>query len=70
TEQQLRFVASQSPEFQKGYAQDQQYAMGCAQTLLTTAANVMKDPALQKELEQMFMPYLPAEGPNQPGEPR
>lgn len=69
TEQQLRFVASQTPEFQKGYAQDQQYAMGCAQTLLTTAANVMKDQALQKELEQMFTPYLPVQGPNPPVEP-
>ncbi|MEO6760446.1 MAG: DUF2723 domain-containing protein, partial [Saprospiraceae bacterium] len=45
TEQQLRFVASQTPTFEKGYAQDQQYALSCAQTLLTTAANVMKDKA-------------------------
>ncbi len=63
TEQQLRFVASQTPDFQKSYAQDQQYAMGSAQTLLTTAANVLKDQTLQNELEQMFTPYMPEEAP-------
>ena len=72
TEQQLRFVASQTPAFQKGYQQDQQYAMGTAQTLLNTAGGVLKDQTLQNELEQMFSPYLPPEGPMPPGggEPR
>ena len=70
TEQQLRFIASQSTEMQKGYAQDEQSSMATAQTLLNTATNVMKDQALQDELEKMLTPYMPQQGVMPPGEPR
>lgn len=62
----LNFVASQKPEFQKGYAQDEQFALGCAQTLMRTAAD-MKDDALSKELEDMFAPFIPTAPPPMPG---
>ncbi len=62
TEQQLRFIASQSADMQKGYQQDEQSALATAQTLLNTATNVMKDQSLQDELEKLFMTYLPSQG--------
>lgn len=61
----LNFVASQKPEFQKGYAQDEQFALGCAQTLMRTADD-LKDDAFSKELEEMFAPFIPT-GPQMPG---
>lgn len=61
----LNFVASQTPEFQKGYAQDEQFALGCAQTLIRTADD-MKDDAFSKELEDMFAPFIPT-APGLPG---
>lgn len=61
----LNFVASQTPEFQKGYAQDEQFALGTAQTLLRTADD-MKDDAFYKELEDMFAPFIP-NAPQLPG---
>jgi len=63
--QTLRFVKSQSPDFQKGYRQDQQFALGCAQTMMRTA-DEMDDKAFSKELEDMFAPYFPT-GPEAPG---
>lgn len=57
-EQQLRFVKSQTPTFQRGYQQDGQYAMGTAQTILRIAED-MDDKALLKELEDQFTPYIP-----------
>jgi len=56
--QTLRFVASQSADFKRGYAQDEQFALGTAQTMMRTADD-MKDEAFSKELEDMFTPYLP-----------
>jgi len=57
-EQQLRFVKSQPPAFQRGYQQDGQYAMGTAQTILRITED-MDDKALLKELEDQFAPYIP-----------
>ncbi|HMX39496.1 MAG TPA: DUF2723 domain-containing protein, partial [Saprospiraceae bacterium] len=45
----LNFVASQPPAFQKGYGQDQQFALGTDQTLMRTADD-MKDEALSKQI--------------------
>ncbi|MBK8920457.1 MAG: DUF2723 domain-containing protein [Saprospirales bacterium] len=60
----MRFVKSQSPDFQKGYEQDFRLAAGTAQTLIGIA-QFMQDEALRKELEEQFNPYLPA-GPALP----
>lgn len=62
-EQQLRFVKSQPPSFQRGYQQDAQYAMGTAQTLLRITED-MDDKTLLSELENQFAPYFP--NPNAP----
>lgn len=62
---QLRFVKSQSPEFQAGYNQDYEMALNVAETLLMTA-NGMKDDALVKELEDIFAPYM-ERNPQLPG---
>jgi hypothetical protein len=57
-EQQLRFYQSLSPDFQRGYKQDNDFALSTAQTLLRMA-NDMKDEALKKDLEQTLGSYLP-----------
>ncbi|MBK7935865.1 MAG: DUF2723 domain-containing protein [Lewinellaceae bacterium] len=49
--QQLRFIQSQSPDFQRGYAQDRDYAMSTAQVLLRMAED-LKDEALQKNFRK------------------
>jgi hypothetical protein len=54
----LRFVKSQTPDFQKGYEQDFRFASSTAQTLLGIA-QYMQDSALRAELEKQFEPYLP-----------
>lgn len=64
-EQQLRFYESLSSDFKKGYKQENDFAMGTAQTLMRMAAD-MKDEALKKDLEQIFGPYLPTQ-PQLPG---
>ncbi len=54
----MRFVKSQTPDFQKGYEQDFRFASSTAQTLLGIA-QYMQDSALREELEKQFEPYLP-----------
>lgn len=61
-EQQLRFFKSQSPDFQKGYKSDYNYAMGTVQTILRLADD-MKDDALTKELDERFSPYMQSAPP-------
>jgi hypothetical protein len=65
-EQQLRFYASQTPDMQKRFKQDQNFTMACANSLMNTA-EMMQDEALLKELEAQFGAYLPAPPP--PGMP-
>jgi tetratricopeptide (TPR) repeat protein len=56
--QQLKYYQSLSPDFQKAYKQESDYAMGTAQTLLRMASD-LKDEALKKELLDMFGSYMP-----------
>ncbi len=63
--QQLRFHESLSPDFQRGYKQENDYALGTAQTLMRMADD-LKDEALKKDLEQMLGAYLPSR-PQLPG---
>ena len=65
--QQLRFIQSQSPDFQRGYAQDRDYAMSTAQVLMRMAQD-LKDEALQKDLDETLGAYLPTR-PKAPGLP-
>jgi hypothetical protein len=65
-EQQLRFYASQTPDMQKKFRQDQNFTMACANSMMNTA-EMMQDEALLKELEALFGAYLPA--PSPPGMP-
>jgi hypothetical protein len=62
-EQQLRFVKSQPPTFQRGYQSDGQYAASTAQTLIRMAED-MGDKQLQKELEDMLSQYMPSQSPS------
>ncbi|MCC7244487.1 MAG: DUF2723 domain-containing protein [Saprospiraceae bacterium] len=64
--QQLKFYNSLSPAFQKAYQQEEQYTIGTVQSLMALAED-MKDSALQKELEDMFASYMPANMPGLPG---
>jgi hypothetical protein len=59
--QQLKYYKSQTPAFQRGFQQDNQFSMATAQNLLRMA-NDLEDPAVQKELEDMLLPYLPTQG--------
>ena len=54
----MRFVKSQTPDFQKGYEQDFRFAASTAQTLLGIA-QYLQDSALREELEKQFEQYLP-----------
>ncbi len=65
---QLRYHQSLSSDFQKGYKQENDFAVGTAQTLMRMA-NDMKDEALKKDLDETFGPYLPTRpnAPNLPG---
>ncbi len=65
--EQLRFIQSLSPDFQRGYAQDRDYALSTAQVLLRMAED-LKDESLKKDLEQTLGAYLPAR-PKAPGLP-
>ena len=56
--EQLRFYQSLSPDFQKGYKQENDFALGTSQTLMRMAED-LKDEALKKDLEQMLGSYLP-----------
>ncbi|MBX2891686.1 MAG: DUF2723 domain-containing protein [Saprospiraceae bacterium] len=57
-EQNLRHYNSLSPNFQKGYKQENDFALGTAQTLMRMADD-LKDDELKKELERIFVPYMP-----------
>ncbi|MCW5924162.1 MAG: DUF2723 domain-containing protein [Saprospiraceae bacterium] len=57
-EQNLRHYNSLSPNFQKGYKQENDFALGTAQTLMRMADD-LKDDDLKKELERIFVPYMP-----------
>jgi hypothetical protein len=63
---QFKFYNSLNANFKKAYQQEEQYAMGTAQSLITMAGD-MKDSALQKELTDMFSAYLPTNMPGLPG---
>ncbi|MBL7795267.1 MAG: DUF2723 domain-containing protein [Saprospiraceae bacterium] len=63
----MRFVNSQTEDFQKGYEQDFRFAASTAQTLLGIA-QFMQDDKLREELEKQFQPYLP-ESPGIPPMP-
>lgn len=63
--QQLRFYNSLDDDFKNSYKSDYQYAASIAQTIMGMA-NDLKDEALQKELDELFSPYLP-KAPNLPG---
>lgn len=65
--EQLRFIQSLSPDFQRGYAQDRDYALSTAQVLLRMADD-LKDESLKKDLEQTLGAYLPTR-PKTPGLP-
>lgn len=56
--QQLRYYQSLSPDFQKGYKQENDFAIGTAQTLLRMADD-LKDEALKKELDETLGAYMP-----------
>jgi len=55
----MRFVNSQTQEFQNGFDQDFRMAASTAQTLLGIA-QFLEDDKLREELEKQFGPYLPA----------
>ncbi|GAB4496927.1 MAG: DUF2723 domain-containing protein [Saprospiraceae bacterium] len=63
--EQLRFYQSLSPDFQKGYKQENDFALGTSQTLMRMADD-LKDEALKKDLEQILGSYLP----NRPATPQ
>jgi hypothetical protein len=66
-EEQLRYVKSQNPTFQKAYQQDKQFNLSTAQFLVGTA-DYMKNDALANELQSMFTPYMSKEqAPGLPG---
>ncbi len=56
--QQLKYYQSLSPDFQKGYKQESDFAMGTAQTLMRMADD-LKDEALKKDLQETLGAYLP-----------
>lgn len=56
--EQLRYYQSLSPDFQKGYKQENDFALGTSQTLMRMAED-LKDEALKKDLEQILGSYLP-----------
>jgi hypothetical protein len=59
--QQMRFYKSQTPAFQRAYQSDSQYTAATAQNLMRMASE-LKDPALDKELEELLLQYLPSPG--------
>ncbi len=63
-EKQLHFYQSLSPDFQKGYKQEQDFTLGTAQTLMRMADD-LKDAALKKDLQDLFGAYMP----NRPAAP-
>jgi hypothetical protein len=65
-QEELIFYNSLSPAFQKGYQQEEEYAIATVKTLVRMA-NVSKDTALRDELTTMFAEYLPANAPLPPG---
>ncbi len=60
-EQQFRFYESLNANFQKGYKQDNDYAISTVQNLMKMAAN-MQDQALLQELNDKFKSYMPSAG--------
>ncbi|MCE7924801.1 MAG: DUF2723 domain-containing protein [Haliscomenobacteraceae bacterium CHB4] len=56
--QSLRYYESLSPDFQKGYKQENDFALGTAQTLMRMADD-LKDEALKKDLQETLGAYLP-----------
>ncbi|MCB0575441.1 MAG: DUF2723 domain-containing protein, partial [Saprospiraceae bacterium] len=63
--EQLKYFQSLSPDFQRGYGQDRDFALSTAQVLVRMADD-LKDPALQKDLEETLGAYLPMQM-QQPG---
>ncbi len=66
--EQLRYYDSLSPDFQRGYRQDRDFAMNTAQVLMRMAAD-LKDDSLSKDLDQILGAYLPTrpQAPALPG---
>ncbi|MCC7465599.1 MAG: DUF2723 domain-containing protein [Saprospiraceae bacterium] len=58
-EEQLRFFESLNADFQKGYKQDNDYAISTVQNLMKMAAN-MQDQELLQEMDTKFKAYMPS----------
>jgi Protein of unknown function (DUF2723) len=65
-QEELAFFNSLSPAFQKGYQQEEEYAVATVRTLIRMAT-VSKDDALRSELTAMFSEYMPTNAPPLPG---